>query len=63
MCFGLAVASRSVVAAYGAVLQPLGLTHPQYLVMLALWQHDRASVTELAGSAGQTGAYSPEVSA
>ena len=48
VCFGLAVASRSVVAAYGAVLQPLGLTHPQYLVMLALWQHDRASVTELA---------------
>ena len=48
VCFGLAVASRSVVAAYGAVLQPLGLTHPQYLVMLSLWQHDRASVTELA---------------
>ncbi|WP_300237217.1 MarR family transcriptional regulator [Aeromicrobium sp.] len=48
ICFGLAVAARSVVAAYGAVLQPLGLTHPQYLVMLALWQHDRASITDLA---------------
>jgi len=47
VCFGLAVAARSVVAAYGAVLQPLGLTHPQYLVMLALWQHGRASVTDL----------------
>ncbi|WP_229054597.1 MarR family winged helix-turn-helix transcriptional regulator [Aeromicrobium sp. Leaf350] len=48
VCFALAVASRSVVAAYGTVLRPLGLTHPQYLVMLALWQHGPTSVTELA---------------
>ncbi|GAA1748938.1 MarR family transcriptional regulator [Aeromicrobium alkaliterrae] len=47
VCFALAVASRSVVSAYGAVLKPLGLTHPQYLVMLALWQHDRASLKDL----------------
>jgi DNA-binding MarR family transcriptional regulator len=40
VCFALAVASREVVASYKAVLEPLGLTHPQYLVMLALWQHD-----------------------
>jgi DNA-binding MarR family transcriptional regulator len=40
VCFALAVASREVVASYRAVLEPLGLTHPQYLVMLALWQHD-----------------------
>jgi DNA-binding MarR family transcriptional regulator len=39
VCFALAVASREVVAAYRSVLDPLGLTHPQYLVMLALWQH------------------------
>jgi DNA-binding MarR family transcriptional regulator len=39
VCFALAVASREVVAAYRSVLEPLGLTHPQYLVMLALWQH------------------------
>jgi DNA-binding MarR family transcriptional regulator len=38
ICFALSVASRSVVAAYRPVLEPLGLTHPQYLVMLALWQ-------------------------
>jgi len=29
------------------VLEPLGLTHPQYLVMLALWQHGPLSVKEL----------------
>jgi len=43
VCFALAVASREVVAAYRHVLEPLGLTHPQYLVMLALWQHDEQS--------------------
>ncbi len=39
VCFALAVASRSVVALYKPVLAPMGLTHPQYLVMLALWEH------------------------
>lgn len=47
VCFALAVASREVVAAYKSVLEPLGLTHPQYLVMLALWQHDQVSVKDL----------------
>jgi MarR family transcriptional regulator, organic hydroperoxide resistance regulator len=47
LCFALSVASRSVVAAYKPVLEGLGLTHPQYLVMLALWQHAPLSVREL----------------
>lgn len=47
VCFALAVASREVVAAYRTVLEPLGLTHPQYLVMLALWQHGTLSGREL----------------
>lgn len=47
VCFALAVASREVVAAYKSVLEPLELTHPQYLVMLALWQHDQVSVKDL----------------
>jgi DNA-binding MarR family transcriptional regulator len=47
VCFALAVASRSVIALYRPVLEPLGLTHPQYLVMLALWQKDVRSVSEL----------------
>lgn len=38
VCFALAVASRGVIAAYRPILEPLGLTHPQYLTMLALWE-------------------------
>jgi DNA-binding MarR family transcriptional regulator len=37
VCFTLSVASREVVSLYRPLLQPLGLTHPQYLVMIALW--------------------------
>jgi MarR family transcriptional regulator, organic hydroperoxide resistance regulator len=47
VCFALAVASRSVIALYKPVLEPLGLTHPQYLVMLALWEHEPVSVRDL----------------
>ncbi|MGC9668305.1 MarR family winged helix-turn-helix transcriptional regulator [Planosporangium sp. 12N6] len=49
VCFALSVASRSVVAVYRPLLEPMGLTHPQYLVMLALWQHSRLSVKDLSG--------------
>jgi DNA-binding MarR family transcriptional regulator len=38
VCFALAVANRSVLGVYRPLLEPLGLTHPQYLVMLALWE-------------------------
>lgn len=47
VCFSLAVAARNVVAVYRPVLEPLGLTHPQYLVMLALWQYGPLSVKDL----------------
>ena len=47
VCFALSVAARNVVAVYRPALEPLGLTHPQYLVMLALWQHGSLSVKEL----------------
>ncbi|RYJ02330.1 MAG: MarR family transcriptional regulator [Actinomycetales bacterium] len=48
ICFALAVASRDVIAEYRTVLEPLGLTHPQYLVMLALWERERVPLRELA---------------
>ncbi len=48
VCFALAVAAREVVALYRPVLEPLGLTHPQYLVMLALWERDCRSLRNLA---------------
>ncbi len=48
VCFALSVAARTVVAVYRPVLEALGLTHPQYLVMLALWEREPRSVTSLA---------------
>ena len=47
VCFALAVASRSAIALYRPVLEPMGLTHPQYLVMLALWERSPRSLREL----------------
>ncbi|WAC92388.1 MarR family winged helix-turn-helix transcriptional regulator [Mycobacterium sp. Aquia_213] len=42
VCFALATTNRAVLAVYRPLLEPLGLTHPQYLVMLALWDHRKA---------------------
>ncbi|MDQ2846796.1 MAG: MarR family transcriptional regulator [Actinomycetota bacterium] len=47
VCFAMVVATRSILAVYRPILQPLGLTHPQYLVMLALWQQQRITVKGL----------------
>jgi MarR family transcriptional regulator, organic hydroperoxide resistance regulator len=47
VCYALSVAARNVVAVYRPFLEPMGLTHPQYLVMLALWQHGPLSVKRL----------------
>lgn len=48
VCFALVTAARNVVAIYRPILEPLGLTHPQYLVMLALWERAPRSLGELA---------------
>lgn len=48
LCFALAIASRSVIGAYKPILEPMGLTHPQYLVMLALWENEPRSLSDLA---------------
>ncbi|MCU1601076.1 MAG: MarR family transcriptional regulator [Frankiales bacterium] len=47
VCFALAVASRSVIAVYRPLLEPMQLTHPQYLVMLALWERSPRSVKDM----------------
>ena len=47
VCFALSVASRNVIALYRPVLEPLGLTHPQYLVMLTLWERDSLTVKQI----------------
>ena len=50
VCFALAVASRSVIGIYRPLLEPMGLTHPQYLVMRALWEREPRRVKDI----GQT---------
>ena len=47
VCFALAAASRTVIGLYRPVLEPLGLTHPQYLVMLALWERSPRTVRNI----------------
>ncbi|BBX41728.1 MarR family winged helix-turn-helix transcriptional regulator [Mycobacterium simiae] len=46
VCFALATTNRAVLAVYRPLLEPLGLTHPQYLVMLALWDHRKSPAAE-----------------
>lgn len=47
VCFALSVAARNIVSLYRPLLQPLGITHPQYLVMVALWEKEPLSVKEI----------------
>ena len=42
LCFALYNASRAMTRAYGPLLEDLGLTYPQYLAMLVLWEADDA---------------------
>jgi len=53
LCFALTIASRSVVGAYKPVLDQLGLTHPQYLVMLCLWESSPRSVRNISDALAQ----------
>ena len=47
VCFPLYAASNLLTRLYRPVLEPLGLTYPQYLVMLVLWERSPASVGDL----------------
>ncbi|MGP2435776.1 MarR family winged helix-turn-helix transcriptional regulator [Streptomyces sp. JW3] len=47
LCFALYAASRAVTARYRPLLDALGLTYPQYLVLLVLWERDSISVRDL----------------
>ncbi|UUU22748.1 MarR family winged helix-turn-helix transcriptional regulator [Streptomyces sp. DSM 40750] len=50
LCFALYAAQRAVTAAYRPLLDELGLTYPQYLVMLCLWESGETTVKDLAGA-------------
>ena len=47
LCFALYAASRATTAAYREPLAELGLTYPQYLVLLVLWEEEGLSVKEI----------------
>jgi DNA-binding MarR family transcriptional regulator len=47
LCFALYSASLAMTKLYKPLLEPLGLTYPQYLALLALWETDGLTVSEL----------------
>ena len=60
LCFAVYAASHAFNKAYKPLLAELGITYPQYLVMLFLWEKRVAGVTEIAAALGlDTGTLSP----
>ncbi|MGC4043378.1 MAG: MarR family transcriptional regulator [Armatimonas sp.] len=47
LCFPLYATSRRMTKLYSFFLDPIGLTYPQYLVLLVLWERDPRTVTEI----------------
>lgn len=47
ICFSLNAASRAFGSVYRVILKDLGITYPQYLVMLVLWEHGELPVKKL----------------
>ncbi|WCF07610.1 MarR family transcriptional regulator [Paenibacillus thiaminolyticus] len=47
LCFAIYAASRELTKLYRPLLEGLELTYPQYLALLALWEHDGMTVKEL----------------
>ncbi len=48
LCFRIYTASRLIIQAYTPVLTPLGITYPQYLVLMVLWEQDSQPVNDIA---------------
>lgn len=48
LCFRLYTAARLVMKAYYPYFEPLGITYPQYLVLLVLWEQDKQPVNDIA---------------
>ena len=47
LCFSLYSANHALTRLYRPLLAPLGLTYPQYLVLVALWEQDEQKVSDL----------------
>ena len=52
LCFALYSASNHITGIYRELLEPLGLTYPQFVVLMALWEEDGVSISQLANRAG-----------
>ena len=50
LCFGLYAATHAITRVYRPLLSQLGVTYSQFLVLLALWEQDRQTVTSLGAS-------------
>ncbi|MGZ4558219.1 MAG: MarR family winged helix-turn-helix transcriptional regulator, partial [Mycobacteriaceae bacterium] len=60
VCFALYSASRETTAAYRSMLDRLGVTYPQYLVLLVLWEQDGRGVHDICEALNlDTGTVSP----
>ncbi|WP_147179148.1 MarR family winged helix-turn-helix transcriptional regulator [Ciceribacter naphthalenivorans] len=60
LCFALYGAAHAFNRAYKPLLEPLGLTYPQYLVMMALWEEDGQQVKAIGEKLGlDSGTLSP----
>ncbi|WP_085300027.1 MarR family winged helix-turn-helix transcriptional regulator [Cognaticolwellia mytili] len=51
LCFALYSASNHLTSIYRPLLEPLGLTYTQFIVLMALWEKDNISISELAKNA------------
>ena len=62
ICFRVYSLEKSIMAAYKPILRTLGLTYPQYLVMMVLWEKEESTIGGLCESLGlDTGTVSPLV--
>ncbi|MCZ7451175.1 MarR family transcriptional regulator [Agrobacterium rhizogenes] len=60
ICFALYGAAHAFTRAYKPLLDPIGLTYPQYLVMMALWEKETSTVKALGEMLGlDSGTLSP----
>ncbi len=62
LCFSLYSTSLAMVQLYKPLLEPLGLTYPQYLVMMILWERDGLGLKDIGARLGQkSGALTPVI--
>ena len=56
VCYALYSTSRAITKAYKGLLEPLNLTYPQYVVMMALWEKEAVMISEIADTTGLSNA-------